>query len=166
MLFRFLAPSSVWSNLVRSSLVLALAVWIALFPWTANADHRLEAVTIETASGPVIIDSEVMRSEVERERGLMMRPYLPDHRGMLFDFGEDRVVEMWMKDTLIPLDMIFFRKDGTIARITVNAEPFSTRILSSGEPVRAVLEINGGYAARFGIKTGDVAHHALFGNAP
>jgi uncharacterized protein len=144
--------------------LLLVALGLAFRPWMARADGHLEPVIFENASGPVTIDSEIMRSEAERERGLMFRPYLPDHRGMLFDFGEDRVVEMWMKDTLIPLDMIFLKNDGTVARITANAEPYSTRVLSSGEPVRAVLEINGGYAARFGIKTGDVAHHSLFGN--
>lgn len=128
----------------------------------ASAGGALEHVTILTASGPVVFDSEIMRTEAEREQGLMMRPYLPELRGMLFDFGSVRSVQMWMKDTLLPLDMIFIRADGSIARITANAEPLSTRILSSGEPVLAVLEINGGLAAKFGIKPNDRVTHAMF----
>jgi uncharacterized membrane protein (UPF0127 family) len=81
---------------------------------------------------------------------------------MLFDFGETRPIQMWMKDTLIPLDMIFIREDGTIARITADAEPYSTRILPSGEPIRAVLEINAGLSAKYGIKPGARVTHALF----
>jgi uncharacterized membrane protein (UPF0127 family) len=92
----------------------------------------------------------------------MLRPYLPELRGMLFDFGEVRSVQMWMKDTLIPLDMIFIRSDGTIARVTANAEPYSTRVLPSGEPVRAVLEINAGLAAKYGIKPGALVTHPMF----
>ena len=69
---------------------------------------------------------------------------------------------MWMKNTYIPLDMIFIRPDGAIARIAENAEPLSTRTISSGEPVSAVLEVAGGTAARLGIKPGDRIEHSLF----
>ncbi len=130
----------------------------------AFAGGALERVTIETATGPIVFDCEVMRTESEREQGLMMRPYMPELRGMLFDFGEIRTVQMWMKDTILPLDMVFIRADGSIARITANAEPFSTRVLSSGEPVLAVLEINGGLAAKYGIKPNAHVTHALFAN--
>lgn len=128
----------------------------------ARADGALEPVAIQTAAGPIVFSSEIMRTEAERERGLMLRPYLPELRGMLFDFGEVRSVQMWMKDTLIPLDMIFIRSDGTIARVTANAEPYSTRVLPSGEPVRAVLEINAGLAAKYGIKPGALVTHPMF----
>jgi uncharacterized membrane protein (UPF0127 family) len=124
--------------------------------------NTLEPVSIETPNGAIVFSSEIMRTEAEREKGLMLRPYLPELRGMLFDFGEVRTVQMWMKDTLIPLDMVFIRADGTIARVTANAEPYSTRVLSSGEPVSAVLEINGGLAAKYGIKAGAHVTHPLF----
>ncbi len=137
-----------------------LAVLSGLEP--VRAEGILELVSIEADAGPVIFSSEVMRTEDERERGLMQRPYMPELRGMLFDFGEVRTVQMWMKDTLIPLDMIFIRADGTIARVTANAEPYSTRVLPSGEPVRAVLEINAGLASKFGIKPGARVTHPLF----
>lgn len=130
----------------------------------AEAASTLETLVIETSKGPKTYQVEVMRTEEERARGLMLRPMMPADRGMLFDFGRVDKVAMWMKDTLIPLDMLFIRKDGTIARITAMTEPMSERILPSGEPVLGVLEINGGQAAHFGIKEGDVVRHKLFGN--
>jgi len=126
------------------------------------AEGRIETVTIETAMGSVRFDCEIMRTETEREQGLMFRPYLPDLRGMLFDFGEERPVQMWMKDTLIPLDMVFIRANGTIERVIPNAEPYSTRVLPSGEPVLAVLEINAGLAAKYKIEAGAHVTHPLF----
>ena len=146
--------------MLQALVVIALAV--SACGQGARADGALEPVAIETAAGPIVFNSEIMRTEAERERGLMQRPYLPELRGMLFDFGEIRSVQMWMKDTLIPLDMIFIRADGTIARVTANAEPYSTRVLPSGEPVRAVLEINAGLAAKYGIKSGAHVTHPMF----
>jgi uncharacterized membrane protein (UPF0127 family) len=144
-------------------LLIAITFFLSVYSLEGFAEGRTEPVTIATANGPVIFDSEIMRTEAEREQGLMFRPYLPEKRGMLFDFGEERNVQMWMKDTLIPLDMIFIRGDGTIARVTANAEPYSTRVLPSGEPVLAVLEINAGLAAKFKIEAGARVTHPLFG---
>ena len=96
----------------------------------------------------------------------MFRRYLPVDRGMLFDFKETQPVMMWMKDTFIPLDMVFIRKDGVIARIAADTEPHSTRTISSGEPVFGVLEINAGVAAKLGLQPGDKVQHALFGAKP
>jgi uncharacterized membrane protein (UPF0127 family) len=81
---------------------------------------------------------------------------------MLFDFKRVEPVAMWMQNTYIPLDMLFIRADGTIARIAENTEPLSTRTIPSGEPVLAVLELNGGTAARLGVKAGDRVEHPLF----
>ena len=133
-----------------------------VLPSAGRAESTLEKVIIETPSGGVTFDVEVMRTEEERQRGLMARAYLPDMRGMLFDFGQPQDVRMWMKDTPLPLDIIFIRADGTIARIT-RGESFSTRTLPSGEPVLGVLEINGGLSARLGIKEGALVRHKLFG---
>ena len=150
------------SSRIVGLLLIAAAFFMGICNYQAIADSRTEPVTIATANGPVVFDSEIMRTEIEREQGLMFRPYLPEMRGMLFDFGEERSVQMWMKDTLIPLDMIFIRGDGTIARVTANAEPYSTRVLPSGEPVLAVLEINGGLAAKYKIEVGARVTHPLF----
>jgi uncharacterized membrane protein (UPF0127 family) len=92
----------------------------------------------------------------------MFRRSMPADRGMLFDFGKVQPISMWMQNTYIPLDMLFIRSDGTIARVAENAEPLSTRSIPSGEPVLAVLELNGGTARRLGIKAGDRVEHPLF----
>ena len=85
--------------------------------------------------------------------------------GMLFDFYQDAPVSFWMKNTLIPLDMVFIAGDGTIKHVHANAVPLSTDAIPSQFPVRAVLEINGGSARLLGIKPGDKVRHAIFGNA-
>lgn len=123
----------------------------------------LEKLTIRTGQGSQTFEVEVMRNDAERAKGLMFRRNLPADRGMLFDFARDEPVSMWMQNTYIPLDMLFIRKDGSIASIAENTEPLSTRTISSGEPVRAVLEVNAGTAAKLGIKPGDRVEHAMFG---
>lgn len=150
-----------WPHIALSSLI-GTGCLLFILVSSARAEGRIEAVTIETPTSPVQFDCELMRTETEREQGLMFRPYLPELRGMLFDFGEERPVQMWMKDTLIPLDMIFIRANGTIARVIANTEPYSTRVLPSGEPVLAVLEINAGLAAKYKIEAGAHVTHALF----
>jgi uncharacterized protein len=105
---------------------------------------------------------EVARNDADRAQGLMFRRSMPPDRGMLFDFGRVEPVAMWMQNTYLPLDMLFIRPDGSIARIAANAEPLSTRTIPSGEPVLAVLELNGGTAARLGIRAGDRVDHPLF----
>ena len=151
------------ARLLHIFFLLSLVVIGLLLPSAGHAESTLEKVIIETASGDVTFDVEVMRTEEERQRGLMARAYLPEMRGMLFDFGQPQEVRMWMKDTSLPLDMLFIRADGTIARIT-RGEPFSTRTLPSGEPVLGVLEINGGLSTRMGIKEGALVRHKLFGS--
>jgi hypothetical protein len=81
---------------------------------------------------------------------------------MLFDFGHDQDVSMWMKNTYIPLDMLFIQSDGRISHIAENTEPLSERIISSGGPVRAVLEVIGGTARKLGIAPGDRVASAMF----
>ena len=123
----------------------------------------LESLTIVTAGGKRnAFQVEVMRTPDQRAKGLMFRNYMPSDRGMLFDFADSEPVAMWMQNTYIPLDMLFIRADGTIARIAERTEPLSTRTIPSGEPVLSVLEINGGVAETLGIKPGDKVEHALF----
>ena len=98
---------------------------------------------------------EVARSEDEQARGLMYRESLAAGEGMLFPFPEPRPASFWMKNTLIPLDMIFVRADGSIARIAVNTVPPSLSPVGVGEPVAAVLEIAGGRSVELGIDEGD-----------
>ena len=87
----------------------------------------IEKLEIVTANGPHEFSVEVMRSEPQRERGLMFRRYLPQNRGMLFDFGVERPVMMWMKNTYLPLDMIFIGRNGKVVGLAENAEPLSTK---------------------------------------
>jgi len=108
---------------------------------------------------------ELALTEPERNRGLMFRKHLGPYEGMLFDFHREMEVSFWMKNTVIPLDMVFIAADGTIRRVHANAVPLSTETIPSEFPVRGVLEINGGSAALLGIKPGDTVRHPIFGNA-
>ena len=121
-----------------------------------------EKLTIETKNGPVDFNIELAMTPAERAKGLMYRTELAPTSGMLFDFGVDQPVYMWMKNTYIPLDMVFIRADGRIARIAENTTPLSTATIESGGPVRAVLELAGGTARARGIVAGDKVTHRLF----
>jgi len=127
-----------------------------------QAAAALETLSIVSGDKRHAFQVEVMRTNEERARGLMHRRYLPADRGMLFDFQRVEPVAMWMENTFIPLDMLFIRADGTIARIAENTEPLSRRTIPSGEPVLSVLEINGGVSKTLGIKPGDRIEHPLF----
>ena len=141
----------------------ACATFIVLLALVTGAfAQAFEPLTIVTRGGRHPFSVEVARNDIDRAQGLMYRRSLAPDRGMLFDFGRTEPLSMWMKNTYIPLDMIFIRPDGTIARVAENAEPLSTREISSGEPVSAVLEVAGGTAARLGIKSGDRIEHPLF----
>ena len=89
-----------------------------------------------------------------RLKGQRVRALRRRGKYLLFDFEQDQPVTMWMKNTYLPLDMLFIRADGTVARIAADTEPLSTRTISSGEPVLAVLELNAGTAARLGLRAG------------
>jgi uncharacterized protein len=123
---------------------------------------NLERLEIVTASGTHEFFVEVMRSERQRERGLMFRRFLPPKRGMLFDFAIERPVIMWMKNTYLPLDMIFIGRAGKVVGLAENTEPLSEKTISSGAPALGVLEVNAGTAARIGLRIGDSVHHPLF----
>ncbi len=92
----------------------------------------------------------------------MNRAHLPDDRAMLFDFKRVRPVAMWMRNTLIPLDMLFVAPDGRIVRIARETTPMTDDQIPSGEPVLAVIEIAGGRAAEIGLKRGDYVRHRIF----
>ena len=99
---------------------------------------------------------EVAESSAQQAQGLMFRTRLPPDKGMIFPFAEDRVASFWMKNTVIPLDIIFIRRDGTIESIAANTIPYSLDSVRSGEPVATVLEIAAGQAAELGIGPGDI----------
>ncbi len=143
----------------RTGLALALAALATCAPAKAP-ENRVEAaaalapITIHTARGPLAYKVEVARTSAEQARGLMFRTGLPPRGGMIFPMVPNRRATFWMKNTLIPLDMIFIRADGTIARIAT-AKPETLDMVDSFEPVAAVLEIAGGAAAKAGIAEGD-----------
>jgi uncharacterized membrane protein (UPF0127 family) len=101
---------------------------------------------------------EVARTAEEQAMGLMYRNTLAPDRGMIFPFDPPREASFWMRNTLIPLDMIFVRADGTIANIEANTVPYSEEPMRSAGQVAAVLEIAGGRSAELGIKPGDAVH--------
>lgn len=147
-----------WPAAALLATVAVVAV-IAAAPAQAAGEAIIEIVS---KSGVHAFAVELATNEDERSRGLMFRKQLPDGHGMLFDFEQDQPVTMWMKNTYLPLDMVFIRADGTISRIAADTEPLSTAIIASGGPVLAVLELNAGTAAKLGIAPGDRIEHAMF----
>lgn len=120
-------------------------------------------LTITTKDGKVhAFKVELALTPQQQAYGLMNRTSLPENAGMLFFWAEEREQSFWMKNTLIPLDLIFIRKDGTIHHIHHNAKPHDLTALPSKGPVSAVLEVNGGTAERLKIAKGDKIHHLLF----
>jgi hypothetical protein len=103
------------------------------------------------------------RTPEERSRGLMFVTDLDLDEGMLFDSGRVEHATMWMRNTPLSLDMLFVFPDGEIARIERETVPYSRKLIQSGRPVRAVVELNGGIAAELGIRAGDRVIHPLFG---
>ena len=121
-----------------------------------QAQTGLERVplTIRSATGVHQFQVDIARTPEQQQRGLMFVTALDPNEGMIFPYDVPQPVAFWMRNTLIPLDMIFIREDGTIARIST-AVPHSETPMPSGEPVVAVLEIAGGRAAELGIREGD-----------
>jgi uncharacterized membrane protein (UPF0127 family) len=148
-------------NRLMMSLVAAAAVLAAHCIAPARA-ASMQPLEIATRSGVHVFSVEMATTEEEKQTGLMYRKELPDGKGMLFDFAPEQQISMWMKNTYIPLDMIFIRADGRILRIAENTEPFSTRIISSGGLARGVLEVIAGTAQKYGIQPGDRVAHPLF----
>jgi len=138
--------------------VLLLALFSLVLPvLSAGRAPAAQEGTLEiaTKSGVRVFAVELAVTDEERAKGLMFRKELPEGRGMLFDFKREQPVSMWMQNTYVSLDMIFIREDGRIARIAENTEVLSERIIPSGAPVRAVLEVVAGTAKKLGIATGD-----------
>jgi uncharacterized protein len=122
----------------------------------------LQPLEITSKNGVHVFAVEMAVTPEQQATGLMFRRELPEGQGMLFDFGHEQPTSFWMKNTYIPLDMIFIRGDGRIARIAENTVPLSEALVSSGGPVRAVLEVIGGTAKKLRIAPGDRVAHAIF----
>ena len=143
------------------SLILALVLGaVAQLAAAACAEDR---VTIRGDWGQATFTVEIADSPATRARGLMYVETMPRMAGMLFIYDRPQPVSFWMKNTLIPLDMIFASPAGEILRVHENAIPGDLTPIPGGDGVQMVLEINGGLSARLGIAAGDIMQHPAFG---
>jgi len=133
---------------IRALALLALTL-------ACSGGARGPVARFETARGTAEVALEIADTPPARNRGLMYRDTLPDGRGMLFVFENEDEHDFWMKNTLIPLDMIFISGDHRIVGVHANATPLSTASIGVGAPSRYVIEVPGGWAARHGITRGD-----------
>ena len=149
-------------------------VWFIYFAWLVVSIlglERAKAEEIAFETSEIWVESgpnqyhffvEIAETRSQRQRGLMFRPDLPQNTGMLFDFGEETQLSMWMKNTFIPLDMLFVNEQGTIHRIVENTTPLSLKTIPGGAPTMVVIEFNAGVTRRLGIRPGDRIIHGIF----
>ena len=139
-----------------------LAVFLVAGFFTPGSAGGVEPLQIVTSGGTHEFQVEIAADEATRERGLINRRYMAGNHGMLFEFNGEAPVSFWMKNTYIPLDMIFISRLGVVTNVVADAEPLSERVIPSGPPCAAVLELNGGAAAAIGLKVGDNVRHPFF----
>ena len=131
----------------------------------AQTGLPVEQLQIVTHDGRIhSFHVEIADNDASRERGLMFRKSLAADAGMLFDFKSPQYVSFWMKNTLIPLDMVFIDPNGVVVNVAANATPLSEANIPSAAPVLGVLELRGGRAAQIGVQAGDHVHERIFGN--
>ena len=146
---------------------LALSVVHAAEPTTAQPELPKEKLVIITHDGVRHdFNVEMALTPDQQQTGLMFRTVIPADGGMLFDWGIPRISQMWMKNTVSSLDMLFIDQDGVIRRVIERTVPESLAILDSLVPVRATLEVAAGTAERLDIRIGDKVENKLFGKAP
>lgn len=146
--------------------LLAIGAAFVLVPATsvgALESFTTSRLVISSGEGEHAFTVELATTPEQRAQGLMWRRRLEPDRGMLFLYDRDHVIRMWMKNTLIPLDMLFIDRDGIVVRIHERAIPRSVRAITSGTRARAVLELAGGTVARLGLGVGDRVRHPAFG---
>ncbi len=147
-----------------------LALALSVSAWAQPAEPTAAQPRLPTAKLTIISRNnikhdftvELAETEAQQETGEMFRTLVPENEGMLFDWHTPRDVPMWMKNTLVPLDMIFIGNDGTVTHIEENAVPQSLAVIPSGGPVRATLEVQGGLTAKLDIRVGDKVKGAFF----
>ena len=151
---------------MKRFLVSGMAAFALVLPAPAAlAELETSPLTIESANGAHAFTVEIADEPEEITTGLMNRESMDPDAGMLFDFGQPREAAMWMKNTLIPLDMLFMDPQGKVIAIARETVPGSLRTITPGVPVKSVLELNGGRAEELGIEPGDEVIHPIFGNA-
>lgn len=158
-------------NSIRT--VVGLIVLVLALPLLAARSEPQAANQQEASDGPpfkaqgqlvftkpdgatiTMITIQIADNNAQRAEGLMWRKFMRENDGMLFIFDDQEILTFWMKNTYIPLDMVFAEKNGTIVRVYAEATPFSEAPISSEEPAQYVVEVNGGFCAKYGIKVGD-----------
>lgn len=153
-----------------AALVTGLVLWLSLVHAFAqqplakdpNAVLPVEEIVLVSSAGEFRFSAEIADTAERRKTGLMFREEMLPTHSMLFDFEGNGTIAMWMKNTPLPLDMVFIRPDGSIARIERKTTPFSTDVISSGGPVSHVLELNAGITLQIGLKAGDRIKHRFF----
>lgn len=144
---------------------LFLAGMLALLPVAGHAACRVDTVDLRGAGGSARFSVEIADDAAERAQGLMFRESMPRSAGMLFVYERPQSVSFWMRNTLIPLDLIFMDAAGTVRHVHENAKPKDETPIPGGDEILAVLEINGGLAARMGIVPGAVMRHPALDQA-
>jgi uncharacterized protein len=145
-----------------SELLVTVCAALAIMTYTPARAAGEATIEIISKTGVHAFTVELATNDAERSRGLMFRKKLPDGHGMLFDFEQDQPVAFWMRNTYVSLDMIFIAGDGRILSIAENTKPLSDRLIPSGGPVRAVLEVVSGTARKDGIAPGDSVTGSIF----
>ena len=140
-----------------------LALALALLTWLPALAFAPGELVVATTKGEQRFTIELARTPEERARGLMYRESMADDHGMLFDFQTEQPVAFWMKNTPLPLDMLFIDGKGNVLQIAEDTEPYSEAPIPSEQPVRAVLELNAGISRKLGITPGAKVEHPIFG---
>jgi uncharacterized protein len=156
-----------WAHSSQNIAVVMAAFFFVVLQLPAAADSGTaqilqldtQPVIIATQNGPKSYLVEIADDASERAVGLMFRKTAPQDRAMLFDFGPSRIVTMWMRNTFVPLDILFIDEKMRIVTISRNAVPHSEEFISSGGPVRFALELAAGEADRNGLRIGDRVQH-------
>ncbi|WP_254442616.1 DUF192 domain-containing protein [Ruegeria arenilitoris] len=144
----------------------AFAMLLSIIGSMAVAECRADQVELRNSQAQVRFDVELAKTPQERSQGLMFRESLPNRAGMLFVFDPPQPVAFWMKNTLIPLDMIFTDRAGNVTHVHEGAIPGDLTPIEGGDSVYTVLEINAGLAARYAIRPGTQMRHEVFSQGP
>ena len=144
-------------------ILLLLNLYTPTKVWAESMTYESSEIWIESAAGRHRFVVEIAETYDQRQRGLMFRRELPRDSGMLFHFGKESRLAMWMKNTFIPLDILFVNKSGIIHRVVENTTPLSLQTIPGGAPTLVVVELNAGVTHQLGITVGDRVIHDIFG---
>ena len=148
--------------------IIIIKLWLAICLCSISIlsqakEPELENLRITNSDGvTVTYNIEIARTSLQMKRGLMFKDHMPENQGMLFIYKPERVATMWMKNTILSLDMLFIDKNGVIVNFAENTTPYSLSTISSGKPVMAVLELNAGQIQLNQFAIGDQVTHSLF----